>query len=190
MMNRAYLIEQLEQMENAKRVNRMRITNLVLDNPVLLPFLLEISFETKNKISIKAAWCLELVLEQKLDWLIPHLDYFTQRISTVIFDSAVRPISKICNFLAIAYNSKKDSLTKEYLNKTQIDLIIETGFDWMISNHKVAVKAYTMNTLFLFGKNYDWVHEELKLILEQNIPKETAAYKARGKLTLALINKK
>ena len=43
---------------------------------------------------------------------------------------------------------------------------------------------------YLFGKNYDWVHKELKLILEQNIPKQSAAYKARGKITLALINKK
>ena len=59
----------------------------------------------------------------------------------------------------------------------------------MISNHKVATKAYSMNALFLFGKNYDWVHQELKLILQQNISKESAAYKARGKMTLELINK-
>ena len=33
-------------------------------------------------------------------------DYFTNTISTVTFDSAVRPMSKICNFIAIDYNSK------------------------------------------------------------------------------------
>lgn len=189
-MNKAYLIEQLKKMGNAKRVNRNRLANLILENPELLPFLLEISFEIENKLSIKAAWTLELVLEQKIDWLSPFLTYFTQTIGKVKFDSAVRPMSKICNFIAIAYNSQKDSLTKEFLTKKHIDLIIETGFDWMISNQKVAVKAYTMNALFLLGKNYDWVHEELKLIIQQNITKETAAYKARGKMTLQLINKK
>jgi hypothetical protein len=189
-MNKAYLILQLEKMENAKRVHRLRVANLVLKNPDLLPFLLEIVFEVENKLSIKAAWSLELVLEQKLDWLTPHLDYFTNNISSVQFDSAVRPISKICNFIAIAYSSKKESLIKEFLTANQIETIIEAGFDWMISQHKVAVKAYTMNALFLLGKNYDWVHEELKLIIQQNITKESAAYKARGKMTLALINKK
>ena len=42
---------------------------------------------------------------------------------------------------------------------------------------KAAVKAYTMNALFLLGKNYDWVHQELKLIIQQNIMNESAAYK-------------
>ena len=92
--------------------------------------------------------------------------------------------------MAIAYTSKKESLLKEFLTKNHIEKIIETGFDWMISNHKVATKAYTMNALFLFGKNSDWVHNELKLILQQNIPKESSAYKSRGKITLDLINKK
>ena len=145
--------------------------------------------EIKNKLSIKAAWSLELVLEQQLDWLTPHLDYFTNTISTVTFDSAVRPMSKICNFIAIAYSSKKESLIKEFISEIHIKKIIEAGFDWMIGQQKAAVKAYTMNTLFLLGKNYDWVHQELKLIIQQNIMNKSAAYKARGKMTLALIIK-
>ena len=189
-MNKQFLIDQLEEMQNAKRVNRLRVANLVLNHQDLLPFLVEISFEINNKLSIKAAWSLELVLKEKIDWITPHLDYFTSHISTVIFGSAVRSFSKICNFIAIAYTSKKESLLKESLQKKHIDTIIETGFDWMLSNHKVAVKAYTMNALALLGKNYDWVNEELKLIIQQNMINESAAYKARGKITLQLINKK
>lgn len=188
-MNKEFLILQLEKMQNTKRENRLRVANLVLENCELLPFLLEITFEIKTKLSIKAAWSLELVLEKQLDWLTPHLDYFTDNISSVVFDSAVRPMSKICNFIAISYNSKKESLIKEFISDIHIKKIIEAGFDWMITKQKVAVKAYTMNALYLFGKNYDWVHQELKLIIQQNITKESAAYMARGKITLALINK-
>ena len=83
----------------------------------------------------------------------------------------------------------KESLIKEFISEIHIKKIIEAGFDWMIGQQKVAVKAYTMNTLFLLGKNYDWVHQELKLIIQQNIMNESAAYKARGRITLALINK-
>lgn len=189
-MNKDLFVKQIEQIENAKRVNRMRVANLVLDNPELFPFLLEISFEVANKLSIKAAWILELVCERKLDWLFPLLTYFTENLNLLKHDSAVRPASKICMFLAKAYTSKENSFIKETLTKNHIDKIIETGFDWMIGNRKVATKAYTMQTLYLLGKNYDWVHAALELIIQQNIMTESAAYKARGKITLNLINKK
>lgn len=189
-MTKSFLIQQLENLGPALRSNRLRLTNLVLENTELIPFLVEITFEVNSKTSIKAAWILELCCEQNVDLLIPYLDFFTQNIGTVKFDSAVRPVSKICNFIAKAYNSKNNNSIKQTLSTSHIDEIIEAGFDWMISNHKVAAKAYTMNALYIFGKKHDWVHEELKLILEQNIPKESAAYKARGKITLSLINKK
>ena len=67
--------------------------------------------------------------------------------------------------------------------------MIEVGFDWLIGNQKVAVKVYAMEMLFLLGKNIDWVRQELQLIIELNITKESAAYKARGKKILSLINK-
>jgi hypothetical protein len=189
-MNKNLLIEQLELIENAKRVNRLRVSNLVLNNPKLFPHLLELSFDVTTKKSIKAAWILELVCTEKLDWLAPHLNYFTKNIKYLKFDSAIRPVAKICMFLAKAFDSKKEISIKNYLTKTHIDKIIETGFDWMINKHKVATKAYTMETLLLFGKNYSWVHTELKLILEQNMASESPAYKARGRMTLNRINKK
>ena len=183
------LIKQLTNIENAKRVNRERVAFLVLENKDLVPFLIDIMFTSEAKIAIKASWVLEIVCQKKLSLIVPYLDYFTENIGNLKHDSAVRPASKICNFIAIVYTSKKDILFKNFLMKKHIDKIIETGFDWMISNHKVATKAYSMNALFLLGKNYDWVHQELKLILQQNITKESAAYKARGKITLELINK-
>ena len=188
-MTKNFLLQQLNNLGPALRENRLKVSNLVLENPELLPFLLEIVFEVDNKLSVKAAWVLEYVVAHKLDLMAPHLDEFTLNIRKLYFGSAVRPAAKICQFIAKAYTAKNNSIIKEVLTKNQIDRIIETGFDWMISQHKVAVKAYTMTTLFLLGKNYDWVHPELKLILQQNITKESAAYKARGKITLGLINK-
>ena len=189
-MTKIFLIKQLTNIENAKRINRERVVYLVLENAELMPYLVEIMFASDSKISIKAAWVLELVCEEKLEWIVPHLNYFTENIHTVLFDSVLRPVSKICNFLAIAYTSKNENLIKKCISTNHIENIIEAGFDWMISKQKVAVKAYTMNALYLFGKDSDWVHHELKIIIQQNIATESAAYKARGKMTLALINKK
>ena len=76
------------------------------------------------------------------------------------------------------------------MKPAHIEKIIDAGFDWLISDQKVAVKAYSMELLYLFGKNIEWVHEELRLILEQNIIYERCGYKARGKKILSFINKK
>ncbi|HEY9169907.1 MAG TPA: adenylosuccinate lyase [Lutibacter sp.] len=189
-MNKEFLIVQLNHIENAKRVNRLRVANLVIDNKELFPYLIEQVFEIDNKISIKAAWILEFVCAERLSWLVPHLNYFTENIGKVKFGSAVRPLSKICGFLAKSYTSKNNSLNKIELKKNHTKKIIESGFDWLIGKQKVAVKVYAMETLFLLGKNIDWVHPELKLIIELNITKESAAYKAHGKKILSLLNKK
>jgi len=189
-MNKTFLIQQLENIENPTRENRLRVANLVIDNKILFKHLLEIVFEYDNKLSIKAAWVLEFVCAEKLDWLAPHLTQFTNNISKVKFGSAVRPVSKICEFLAKKYTSKNTSIIKTEINKKHVTTIIEAGFDWLIGEHKVAVKVFSMEFLFLFGKNHNWVHEELQLIIQQNMINESAAYQARGKKILSWINKK
>jgi len=189
-MTKKYLILKLRTMENASRLNRLNVANLVLENKLLFKYLLEIVFEFDNKLSIKAAWVLEFVCAKKLEWLAPHLTYFTQNINKIKFDSAVRPISKICEFLAKDVSATPNSTIKNSITKVHIKKIIETGFDWLISNHKVAVKVYTMEMLFLFGENYNWVHIELQLIIQKNIINESPAYQARGKKILSWINKK
>jgi len=185
-MNKEYLILKLNNIENAKRINRIQVADLVLKNKILFKYLLEIAFEFDNKLSIKAAWILEFVCEKKLHWLSPHLSYFTKNINKIKFESALRPVAKICVFLAEHYVGKQKN--KIPITNTHIERLIEAGFDWLIDKHKVAVKVYTMEMLFLFGKNYNWVHNELQLILQKNMANESPAYQARGKKILSWIN--
>ncbi|MFK5959342.1 MAG: adenylosuccinate lyase [Lutibacter sp.] len=189
-MNKEYLILQLNNIKNAKRENRLCVANLVIENPILFKYLLELVVEFNNKLSIKAAWVLEFVCTKKLDWLAPHLNYFTKNIHKIKFDSAVRPVAKICEFLAKSHTSTQASIIKNKITKNHINNIIEAGFDWLIGKQKVAVKAYTMEMLYLFGKNEKWIHQELQLIIQQNIINESAAYKARGKKILSWIKNK
>lgn len=175
------LIKMLETKVSSYREIRERYAMHILSDQNLFLPLLNIAFDVDNKTSIRACWVLEFVLREKLNWAYPHLDYFVENIPKVHFDSATRPISKICEFLAQDYTSKKETEIKKYLTKDHIDSIIEKGFDWLISDHKVAVKVYSMESLFLFGKEKNWVHDELKLIIQQEIMNGSPAYKARGK---------
>lgn len=189
-MSKSYLIEQLESIENAKRENRQRVANIVYNNSNLFEPLIEITFDVDNKTSIKAAWILEWICSHGyLNLILPHLDYFTSNIKLVHFDSSIRPCAKICEHLAVAYTHKDENLVKKSLNPEHIEAIIETGFDWLITPQKIAVRAYTMQTLYLFGLHQDWIHPELEHLIRTKIIHESKGCKARGKHILELIEK-
>ena len=183
----------IESIGIARRENRERVAAIFLDKPELIPNLIICLFNIDYKLHYKAAWILEILLEKDLSILLPHIDYFTSNIGKLRHESAVRPISKICNWLAISYIKKQKEDSLKSLSTTNIEQIVETGFDWMIDDFKVATKAYTMNTLFCFGKvkaqEFQWIHKELKNTILQNINNKSAAYKSRGKITLELLAK-
>jgi hypothetical protein len=190
-MDKKFLISVLDDMKNPKRENRQKAANIVQDNSYLFKHLVSLTFLVDDKISIKAAWVLEWICtHHELDWMLPHLEEFTESISKVTFDSAIRPCAKICEHLAKAYTSKTDNCIKQYLTNKQVDTIIETGFDWLITPQKIAVRAYTMNFLYLFGLQKEWVHPELEHLITTKIIKESAGCKARGNKILSLINKR
>lgn len=169
---------------NSSRENRAINAKTVLTNLNLLPSLIDILFKVDDKVSCKAAWVLEFTCDKNLEVLIPFLDKFTSNISKVHLDSAIRPVAKICEYLVKAYYSKEDNNIKNTLKPLYQERIIETSFDWMITNQKVAVKVYSMSSLYLLGKDYDWVHPELVTILERDFNSSSAGFKARAKQIL------
>ena len=175
-MDKQFLIKELSNI-NAARKQRLRVANLVLASKNRFKPLLEIVFEINNPVSVKAAWVLEFVAHKRMDWLLTEIDYFTLNISKINNGSAIRPIAKVCELFA--YYLDKNPYKKEDYAKN-IDQIIETGFDWMLSEHKIAIKVYTMQTLFLFGKDQKWIYPELKIILTGNLHKESTGYRNRA----------
>ena len=175
-MDKELLLQELQKSTSA-RENRLRLANLVLTSYENFSPLLELSFATKNKLSVKAAWVLEFVVYQKIEWLLKNIIFFTKNIAKVSNGSAVRSMAKICELFARYLDKNPEEKVKYTQN---IEDIIECGFDWMLSNHKIAIKVYTMQTLYLFGKDYAWIYPELRIILEKNIHSESIGYKNRA----------
>lgn len=167
------------------REKRSAMAELILQQPELISPLLEIALDVNDPISCKAFWILEFTAHKKLAFLYPHIDRFISGLSTVHLDSAVRPAAKICELLTLSYFSKKEHDTRKIITSEHLNQITSACFDWLIGNHKVAAKAYSMTSLLLLGQKIDWVHQELKMILEQNYAEGSAAYKARARMTLA-----
>ncbi|WP_397362408.1 adenylosuccinate lyase [Olleya sp. R77988] len=174
---------------NHSREKRLYYANLVINNPELIPKLLDVLFMVDDKISPRAAWVFEFMCGENLEAIIPYLDRFTENMGKVHLDSAERPVAKICEYLAKAYYGKEPSKIKQALQPKHKEKIIEACFDYLINDVKVAPKAYGMNALYLFGKDYDWVYPELVIILERDFHTQSAAFKARARHILKKIKK-
>lgn len=174
---------------DASREKRARMSQLILNDPPLVSPLLIIAFTIDDPISSKACWVLEFTIKEKLSYLFDYLDQFTDNIKHLDLDSSVRPIAKICELLIVSYSSEVKNETKKVLTSEHLERMTTACFDWLIGNYKVATKAYSMTSLFLLGQKFDWIHPELKLVLEQNYATGSAGYKARARKTLEKINK-
>jgi len=163
------------------REKRKYYATIVLNNPDLLPTLLKVVFDVNDKISARAAWLFEFVARENLHAILPYLDTYIEKMHTVHLDPAVRPMAKVAEYLIEAYYHKTPNETQQKLTVTHRKKITEACFDWMISDQKVATKAYSMRSLYLLGKEFDWIHAELLLILERDFNTHSAAFKARAR---------
>ena len=152
-----------------------------MDHPEYFHDLLDFCFKTELNIAHKAAWILEIVCEEQLELLLPHLDWFFEDIPNVKKDQAVRPLSKICLMLAKKFYKKKDPKVVMALSNKHKEIMAECCFDWLITDQKVACEAYSMHVLYLLGSEIDWIHPELKTIIEQNIHQKSSGYRAQGR---------
>ncbi|MCO6146987.1 hypothetical protein NHE85_02730 [Flavobacterium sp. NRK1] len=156
-----------------------------MNSKILLPDLIAIAFDTEDKNHHKACWILELVFENKIEWLEPHLDIFCETLTHFKNESALRSIAKICLFTC-----EHDLKHQGFFNQKHLQKITEACFDWLINNEtKVATKAYSMRVLFILGKKEEWIHPELKRIIAEDSAKHTAGYKAAAKDILKRISK-
>ncbi|WP_378176141.1 hypothetical protein [Aquimarina sp. SS2-1] len=114
---------------NHSREKRNYFANLILQNPDLLPQLLEICHLTDDEISCKASWGLEFLCKKNLEAMLPYLDTFIALLPKVYQDPAVRPVAKICEYLMLAYYKDKSPEVKKYITLSHREKITEACFD-------------------------------------------------------------
>ena len=105
------------------------------------------------------------------------MDVISSNIKNLTDNGAIRAISKVCLLLTISHFKKKEIL----LSENQLQQITETCFDWLLTDVKVASKCYAIRTLHLLGNHFNWIHPEMKIILNKDYNNHTAAYKAVGR---------
>lgn len=170
---------------NGHRISRQQTALYIVENPAYFKELIAICFTPSYSESYKACWVLEFVAYEKLEWFNNYLDYYCENLKQITNESSIRPLAKITQLLLKSHYNKIES--KIFFSETQIQNCIEICFDWLITDTKVATKAYCMRTLYLLGQHYDWIHPELKIILDKDYILHSAAYKAVAREVLKKI---
>lgn len=171
----------------ASRECRNKMADQVLLSPDLFRPLLELALETHSDLGSRASWIVEFTFKKKPEILSPHLDFFTRGIGNLKMESSIRPMAKICELLTLAHYNEKNN-QKGLLTPLHRERITAACFDWLISAEKVAPKAYSMQTLALLGQDIEWIHPELKAVLEQGYAGGSAGYRARARRILKILN--
>lgn len=160
--------------------SRLKTATFVMAKPELLDSFFDICFDINNPDHYKACWAMELIAYEKLDWFKSYLPLICEKSKLLTHESAIRPLAKVV-FMLIEADNKNQTIQ---LTNEQRQELIETNFDWLINDSKVAAKIYAMRSLFILGKQYNWIHDELKTILVKDFSEHTAAYKAVSKQIL------
>jgi len=180
-MNQNEVIDIIDTMGTALRCNRERAATHILNDSNGIQEILPLVFDTQYKNHHKAAWVIEIIFEQDLSLIYPHLTYFTSHLHHVKNESAIRSLAKIGRWIALDYKKKAN---QHPIQIAEILQFVEVGFDWMIGPYPVAPKAYTMDTLFIFGNvqnpKLEWVLESLKDVILQQIQQGSPGFQNHG----------
>jgi len=139
--------------------------------------LMKCFMSNEYRLAQRAAWSVSWAARKKPEMIRPYIkDLVSQMQRTDIHPAVVRNSVRVLEQIEIP-----EKFHGEVMN---------TCFHFIETpSTPIAVKAFSLTTLYNLSKYYPEIKQELKLIIEENWDTETAAFRARGKKILALISK-
>lgn len=156
----------------------------LLPQPELAPILFKQVLLEDKEGTFNASWTFDNLLRKRLDYLLPIFGTFVEHLPQLKTESCIRPLAHVCEMLCLAYFKKKDPVFVNHISDDQLELIMTSCFDWLISPMNMAPKVFSMTCLYYLGLKFSWVHPELKQVLLDTYPTGSTGYQNRAKKTL------
>ncbi|MBL7473151.1 hypothetical protein [Robertkochia sediminum] len=176
-------IQDLLKKTSARREEREFAAKIIQNSPEGCATLMKAILQGDREMQIKGCWVLEIVLLNDPTLLESHAKRFMNLIGNLTHGSAIRPVAKILAFWCEAAYSGKNT---DYppLDTNEPERMAKSCFSWMLEDHPVAVKVYSMEALFHLGKEMSWIHPELKAYLLKHYANQSPGFQARAKRLL------
>lgn len=161
----------------------MELVGQLSKKPQLVGVLLNAIWAEDKDGGFNASWVFDHLMRKNLDLVLPFTQDFILGIKNLTSESCIRPMAHTTQMLMESYFVRKKPNFIKALDKELLDILVEVCFDWLLEDHKVATKVFSMSCLYHLGARFKWIHPELKSILQKTITQGTAGYQNRaGKL--------
>jgi hypothetical protein len=155
-------------LQEHSRSNTEFIAKKIGNDPVEFKKIIHIIYKEKPPLPQRAAWLLAVVNDQHPELLKPYLSKFVDTIEQFKVDGIKRNMAGVL--------AKHDLPAK--LQGKAVDVLFRL---MLSSSETVAVKTEAMQTLGNIAMKHPELKSELKMAIEDQLPKTTAAFHARAK---------
>ncbi|CAN5462834.1 hypothetical protein BH10BAC2_BH10BAC2_26110 [soil metagenome] len=129
------------------------------------------------RLAQRAAWCVGWTAKIKPAMIVPHVKALVEQLErndkhVAVIRNSVRVLESID--IPEVYHGDVMNACFKFIESPSVP---------------AAIKAFSLTTLYNLSKIYPEIKAELKLIIEDRMPHETAAFKSRGKKILKMISK-
>lgn len=135
----------------------------VEQNPALLTDLVDFACDATNKQVHKALWIIELVVQKKPAWLVPHLPRLLKAAPNFSHESAKRAVSNSLAKICLA------KLIPENLEEPTIELALQ----WLIQPEKTVPKVMAIRILYFYHNKYLWIVDPLLDLMQKDFANQS-----------------
>lgn len=143
-----------------------------------------------SRVSHQSCWCIEQAFLIDQDYCLPHINQLAILFTQPINSSGMRSLTKIASIVAKQFYSKKAYPIQGSFQPASREMMVEGCFRVLIEHQdKTANLAFATRALYEFGKEFHWINESLKALVEQILDNNPeTGYRAVGRQTLAKLS--
>ncbi len=163
---------------DSSRKTAERAAKLVGDDPDRFKTVLEFGLQDKHQFAMRAIRVIDLVSEQNPELLLPYLPHLIENIHKFKTIGLKRGFARIL------------SEQNYFYNEDHAGRLVHTCFNWLNDPAEaIALKIYSMTILYKISNTYPEIKPELISSIENEIPKNSAAIRGRGRRILKKLYK-
>jgi len=152
--------------------NTNLITEYIGKDPVKFKALMDLFFHGEYRVVQRAAWAMSDAVTAHPELILPYLDQLVLNLK----DAPKHP--------AVTRNTLRILQNLEVPERLQGELV-NLCFDFVASRKEaVAIKAFAMTIIYNIGKSEPDLMNELKILIEDQMPFTSPAFQSRGRKIL------
>lgn len=162
--------------EHSKKM-AVKVATWASQNEANFKQFLDVFLNGEYRVNQRAAWSLSLIADRRIDLVLPHLGILVENLKQDGLHNAIK--RNTVRFL------QDIDIPEEHMGT-----IADICFNYLADpKESVATKAFSMTVLLNITKKYPEFKNELKLLIEEQLPHGSTGFKNRGNKVLLALEK-